>query len=220
MFYNKLRYPLVLAVLLVAGLVFVATPSTEAVTPVLSVPDELANDDDDRNTQGIQVYGIRSETVSFELTITFQDDPTAANPVNIPVTGFNNDDIVLHAADSSGDIIPDGATASSVRRNTDGSVYTTTITAKGNINNVLIGVPEDAAQTRGTLDTTQNLVVGAVNTEVAVSILVNIVRSAAPPLTLSPNRLIGGNAPFTVTLTLNNCNYTDKRRYQGHGWIY
>ena len=28
-----------------------------------------------------------------------------------------------------------------------------------------------------------------------------IVRSAAPPLTLSPDRSIGGNAPFTVTLT-------------------
>ena len=30
---------------------------------------------------------------------------------------------------------------------------------------------------------------------------VEIIRSAAPPLTLSPDKLIGGNAPFTVTLT-------------------
>ena len=203
MFFNKLRYPLVLVVLFVAGLVFVAAPATEAVTPVLSVPDELEDVTSDDNTQGIQVYGIRSETVSFELTVTFQDDPDAANPVNTPVTGFDVDDIMLHAADSSGNIISEGATASSVRRNTNGSVYTTTITAKGNINNVLIGVPLDAAQTRGTLNFATNppTVEGAENTELAKSILVNIVRSAAPPLTLSPDRLIGGNAPFTVTLT-------------------
>ena len=41
MFFNKLRYPLVLVVLFVAGLAFVATPATAAVVPVLSVPDEV-----------------------------------------------------------------------------------------------------------------------------------------------------------------------------------
>ena len=41
MFFNKLTYPLVLAVLLIAGLAFVATPATAAVVPKLSVPDEL-----------------------------------------------------------------------------------------------------------------------------------------------------------------------------------
>ena len=65
MFFNKLRYPLVLTVLLVAGVAFVAVPATAAVTPVLSVPDELADVEGDDNTTGIQVYGIRSETVSF-----------------------------------------------------------------------------------------------------------------------------------------------------------
>ena len=75
MFFNKLTYPLVLAVFLVAGLAFVATPATEAVTPVLSVPDEVEDVTGEADTLGIQVYGIRAETVSFELTITFQDDP-------------------------------------------------------------------------------------------------------------------------------------------------
>ena len=196
MFFNKLAYPLALAVLLVVGLAFVATPATEAVTPVLSVPDE-----DDSTTDSIEVYGIRAESVSFELTVTFQTDDTT--PVKTAVTGFDADDIVLHAADSSGNIIPDGTTVSSVRRNTDGSVYTTTITAKGNINNVLIGVPLNAAQTRGTLDTTQSppIVTGAEGTAAAESILIEIIRSTAPPLTLSDDKLIGGNAPFTVTLT-------------------
>ena len=208
-FNNKLTYfcrgevtSPVLTLLLVAGFIFLATPATAAVVPRLEVADELEDVEGvgNENTQGIQVYGIRAEDVSFELTITFQDDQDP--PVNTPVTGFDVTDIELHAADSRGNIIPDGATASSVRR-TSGSVYTTTITAKGNINNVLIGVPLGAAQTRGTLDTTGNtpVVVGAENTEVAVSILVNIVRSAAPPLTLSPDRSIAGNAPFTVTLT-------------------
>ena len=40
MFFNKLRYPLVLVVLLVAGLAFVATPATADVTLGLSVPDD------------------------------------------------------------------------------------------------------------------------------------------------------------------------------------
>ena len=68
MFFNRLKFILVFAVLLIAGLAFVATPATEAVTPVLSVPDELADDETvpiDQDTAGIQVYGIRAESVNF-----------------------------------------------------------------------------------------------------------------------------------------------------------
>ena len=77
MFFNKLTYPFVFAALLIAGLAFVVTLATAAVTPVLSVPDEVADDKTepiDQDTVGTQVYGIRAEPVSFELTITFQDD--------------------------------------------------------------------------------------------------------------------------------------------------
>ncbi len=197
---NKLTYPLVLAVLLIAGLAFIATPAT-AVTPVLSVPDEVADDDNDPNTLGIQVYGIRAESVSFELTITFQDNPTSLNPVNIPVTGFDVTDIELFAADSNGRIVTNGATAVPVRSNADGSVYTTTITAKGNINDVVIRIPERAATTILTLQQIIAANAQADATEAANQIQVKIVRSAAPPLILSADKSIGGNAPFTVTLT-------------------
>ena len=134
MLFNKLTYPLVFAVLLVAGLAFVVAPATAAVTPVLSVPDEVANDPEDPDTQGIQVYGIRAESVSFELTITFQDDQN--NNANTPVTGFDVSDIVLNAADSRGNVVQKGATASPLQSNANGSVYTTTVTVKGNINTV------------------------------------------------------------------------------------
>ena len=198
MFFNKLRYPLVLAVLLFAGLVFVAVPAAEAVTPYLSVPDELANDPENADTHGIQVYGIRAESVTFELTITFQDNPAATNPT--PVTGFDVSDIQLNAADSTGRVVPIGATPSAVRPNANGSVYTTTITVKGNINRVHIIVPAEAAQTLGTLDPDGTFNEGA-DTTASEPKVIHIIRSAAPPLTLSPDRLIGGNASFTVTLT-------------------
>ena len=196
MLFNKLRCPLVFAVLLVAGLAFVVIPATAAVTPVLSVPDEVENVVGEPDTQGIQVYGIRAEPVSFELTITFQDDPAAATPV----TGFDITDIKLFAADSNDKIVLNGATAFSVRSSADGSAYTTTITAKGNISNVVIRIPEEAAETTLNL---QQALIGAIAqpTAVAEPLQVEIVRSAAPPLTLSPDKSIGGNAPFTVTLT-------------------
>ena len=202
MFFNKLTYLCrgeitspVLTVLLVATLAFVATPAT-AVTPVLSVPDEVADVTDEPNTTGIQVYGIRAEDVTFELTITFQNgDP----PVNTPVTGFEVEDIKLVAAGSNGNIIPGGATASAVRANANDSVYTTTITAKPNINTVVINVPADAANTPGRW--ANGAITGNEATGAAEQIVVNILRSAAPPLTLSPNKFIGGNAPFTVKLT-------------------
>ena len=81
MLFNKLKFILIFAVLLVAGYTFVATSaiaqlSVGDVKPVLSVPDA------DENTNGIQVYGIRAETVTFELTVTFQD--TANNAADPP----------------------------------------------------------------------------------------------------------------------------------------
>jgi hypothetical protein len=196
--FNRLTYSLVLVVFLVSGIAFVATPATaQNVVPMLSVTDE----DTSTGSPGIQVYGIRAESISFELTVTFQDTAPA---VNIPVVGFDREDIVLVAADSNGNVVPLGATASSVRPNTDGSVYTTTITAKQNVNTVIINVPAAAANTPGRWDPNAGNggeIVGAVPTGAADQLVVHIVRSAAPPLTLSPDRLIGGNAPFTVTLT-------------------
>lgn len=198
MFFNKLRYPLVLVVLFVAGFVFVAVPATEAVTPVLLVPDEVADDPNDEDTRGIQRYGIRAETVSFPLTITFQDDPTATNPVNTPVTGFDVSDIVLQALDNNDNRVLNGATATSPT-STDNAVWTTTITVRGNVSKVNIAVPADSVQTLPVFD--GGFQPGQSAPTVPVTKSVEIIRSAAPPLTLSPDKLISGNAPFTVTLT-------------------
>ena len=205
MFFNKLTCPLVLAVLLVVGLAFVATSVTAAVVPKLSVPDELKDVPGQTNTTGIQVYGIRAESVSFELTIAFQDNEN--NNANTPVTGFDVSDIVLNAANSSGNVVPNGATASPLKSNAGGSVYTTTITVKGNINTVHIAfvVVSDAnvgfAQTLGRIVDGSFTAGDAVDNPANETKVVNIIRSAAPPLTLSDDKFIGGNAPFTVTLT-------------------
>ncbi len=193
MFFNKLRYPLVLVVLFVAGLAFVAVPATAAVEPVLSVPDELENDPEDADTQGIQVYGIRAETVSFELTITFQDAGT-----NTPVTGFDVSDIVLQALDNNDNRVLNGATAASPT-STDNAVWTTTITVKGNVSKVNMAVPRHSVQTLPVF--TGGFQLGEPAPDDAVTKSVEIIRSAAPPLTLSADKSIGGNAPFTVTLT-------------------
>ena len=217
MLYNKLKFILIFTVLIVAGLAFVAAPATAAVVPRLEVADELEDVQGQANTEGIQVYGIRAETVSFELTVTFQNTVSTPLPnANTPVTGFGDDDedIVLFAADSNDRIIENGATSSRIQRNTDGSVYTTTITARGSVAKVFIQVPAAAARTpttikdgvptRGT-DTTVEASEDLHNTLTTspdrVQLVVNIVRSAAPPLTISPDRSIGGNAPFTMTLT-------------------
>ena len=198
MFFNKLTYPLVLAVFLVMGLAFVAISPTSAVEPVLSVPDEVANDDNDPDTQGIQVYGIRAESVSFELTVTFQDDPNATPPVNTPVTGFDVSDIVLQALDNNDNRVLNGATAAPPT-STDNAVWTTTITVKDNVSKVNIAVPANSVQTLPVFNPSFEPGVPAPDSAVTES--VEIIRSAAPPLTLSPDKSIGGNAPFTVTLT-------------------
>ena len=208
MFFNKLKFILVFAVLLAAGFAFVATPVTAQqpevdpnLKPVLTVPDDVPEVQGDSSTTGIQVYGIRAEPVSIELTVTFQD--IGFTPaVNIPVTGFDVTDIVLFAADSNDRIVPNGAIASAVRESgADGSVYTTTITAKGNINNVVIRIPARAAETALSLQEALDPRITADATDAAAPLQVKIIRSAAPPLTISPDRSIPGNAPFTVTLT-------------------
>lgn len=216
MLFNKLKFILVFAVLLAAGFAFVATPVTaQIVIPVLSVPDEVADDEIvpiDEDTVGIQVYGTRAEPVTFELTVTFQtgEDP----PVNTRVTGFEVEDILLFAADSDNEVIPEGATVSRFQSTDRGSVYTMTITARGNISKVFIRVRHGAATTVGKITdaglqpgvaTEVQDVDDAFNTRVdnpaAVQLIVNIRRSAAPPLTLTPDKLVRGDTPFTVTLT-------------------
>ena len=217
MFSNKLTYFLTITLFLVAGFVFLATPATAAVVPRLAVTDEVKDVTGDTDTEGIQVYGLRDESVPFKLTVTFQDT-TSTPAVNTPVTGFGDDDedIVLFAADSNNRIIENGATSSSIQRNTAGSIYTTTITARRNVSKVFIQVPAGAATTvasvAGNIVTPgqptgveastdlHNTLTGASPTD-RVQLIVNIVRSAAPPLTMSPDRSIAGNAPFTVTLT-------------------
>lgn len=194
MFFNKLKFILVFAVLLIAGLAFVAPSVTTAELVVLSVTDE------DTTTQNaIEVYGIRAESVSFQLTITFQDDNNP--PVNTQVDGFDATDIKLFAADGSDIPVPSGATASPVlSKGGDISVYTTTITAKGNVSQVFIQVPANAATIlRPFQDGVPQF--GNSTPTNATGLSVKIIRSAAPPLTLSPDRSIPGNAPFTVTLT-------------------
>ena len=195
MFFNKSLLSFVFAMFLVVGLTIVAAQA-QTVTPVLSVTDELADDPADPDTLGIQVYGLRAESVPFDLTVTFQD----TNNANTPVNGFDASDITLHAADGNGLIVPNGATAAPVRSNVDGSVYTTTITAKGNINNVFIRIPAEAAEAALNI---QQIRAGATAeaTEQSDQMEVKIIRSAAPPLILSPDKSVGGNAPFTVTLT-------------------
>lgn len=197
MLYNKLKFILIFAVLIVAGLAFVAAPATAAVTPDLSVPDEVEDVADEANTEGIQRYGIRAEPVSFPLTITFQDDQN--NNANTPVTGFDGNDIVLQALDSDDVVINGAATVSAVRSSPDGSVYTTTITVKGNISKVNIAVPAESARTQD--DFTNGFTRGELVPTTAVTQSVEIIRSEAPPLTLTPDKLVRGDVPFTVTLT-------------------
>ncbi len=192
MFFNKSLRSFVFATLLLAGLVCVAIPATAAVKPVLSVTDA------DDVTPGIQVYGIRAEDVTFELTVTFQD--TANNDANTAVTGFDVNDIVLNAAGATTAIVPLGATAIPVTPNANGSIYTTQITVKNNINRVHIAVQQGAGQTLGTLGADGTFNPGAL-TIAADPQIVEIVRSAAPPLTISADTSISGKAPFTVTLT-------------------
>ena len=192
MLFNRLKFISVFAALLVAGLAFVAIPATAAVIPVLSVPDA---DEDTPNS--IEVYGIRAESVTFELTITFQND--ANPPVNTPVTGFDVDDIVLQALDNNDNNILNGATAAPPIT-TDNAVWTTTIRVDDNISKVNIAVPARSVQTPPDFSG-GNFLPGTLAPDSAVTASVEIVRSAAPPLTLTADGSISGTTPFAVTLT-------------------
>ena len=205
MLFNKLKFILVFAVLLVVGFIFLAMPApaqlkvNSDLKPVLTVTDEVANVDDEPDTLGIQVYGIRAESVTFELTITFQD--TTKTLPDTPVTGFDATDIELFAFAANGNPVPSGATPTPVPLGATRSVYTTTITAKGNVNSVIIRIPEGAAKTILTQVQALDPNTSAEASSAAAPLEVEIVRSAAPPLTLTPDKSIGGNTPFTVTLT-------------------
>ena len=222
MFFNRSRFILILVVLLVAGFISLATPALAAVVPRLAVVDELADVTGETNTTGIQVYGIRGELVSFELTVTFQKDNNTpdnlTDDVNTEVTGFGDEDgdIVLFAADGDDRIIENGATSLRIQRNTDGSVYTTTITARGNVAKVFIQVPAGAAKTPTTIENSVPIpgaATGAAESTALhntlidntdpdrVQLVVNILRSAAPPLALTSDKFVRGDTPFTVTLT-------------------
>ena len=189
MLFKKLPLPLIFAILLVAGLAFFTTLATANVTPILTVTDM-----DDAVTD-IQVYGIKAESVTFELTVTFQN----AEGVNTEVTGFDVSDIELIAADSSGKVVQRGAIATSVQPNDNRSVYTTTITVEGNVDKVIIRVPKGAANTLGRLVDVE--IVDDDPTQRSEPKVIHVIRSATPPLTLSDDMPISGNSPFTVTLT-------------------
>ena len=191
MLFNKLTCHLVFAVLLVAGLAFVATPATAQ----LSVVDT----DTAATAPGIQASGYAGQPVAFELTVRFPEGE---------VTGFGAEvgDIKLIPTRSGLDnnnapidyIVPNGATAGTVTT-ADSVTYTVTITVKSNVDKVQIEVPEGAATTPGTLvdgrPQNQN------PTVVLGPITVEIVRNAAPPLTLVGPPSIPDTPSFSVTLT-------------------
>ena len=189
MLFKKLTLPLIFAILFVAGLAFFTTLATANVTPVLTVTDM------DDAVADIQVYGIKAESVTFELTVTFQN----AEGVNTEVTGFDVSDIELIAADSSGKVVQRGAIVTSVQPNDNRSVYTTTITVEGNVDKVIIRVPKGAANTLGRLVDVE--IVDDDPTQRSEPKVIHVIRSATPPLTLSDDMPISGNSPFTVTLT-------------------
>lgn len=196
MFFNKLTCSFVFFVLLITGLAFVATLATAQVVPVLSVTDELANVQSEPNTHGIQVYGIRAEPVSFELTITFPE----------AVTGLEASDIELRAADivdGKNIAVQNGATASGFPASnvSPKAVYEIKITATSLVDKVWIILKQNAVGTRIELDNQGAPISGNQYPAARETLLVNIIRSAAPPLTLSADKSIGGNAPFMVTLT-------------------
>ena len=189
---NKLTSFLIFAVLLVAGLTFVATSALAAVDGVLTVPDA------DSLKTDIQVSGFEGQSVTFKLTITFDE----------VVTGFDANDIGLLAAwDDNGTdrVITNGATAGPVTpANEDAVIYTSEITAKSNVDKVWIEVDTGAARTPGTVDNAGEFILGELTNSLD-QIIVKIVRRPAPAgsteLTLSGNTNISDTPSFTVTLT-------------------
>ena len=128
MLFNKLTYPLVFAVLLVAGLAFVATPATGQLSVV----------DANTTTPGIQVTGYAGQPVTFEVTITFPEGQ---------VTGFGDADtdiglIPTRLVNNEDVVVPNGATAGPVATTDDNTVYTTTITVTSVVEKVWVSVPQ------------------------------------------------------------------------------
>ena len=188
MLFNRLTYPLVFAVLLIAGLAFVVTPAT----------GQLSVTDVDTTTTGIQISGIEGESVPFELTVTFPEGE---------VNGFGDEvgDIELiptRLVNNEDDFVSNGATIGDITT-TDDVVYTTTVTVTNLVEKIWISVPAGAAKTPGTVVTVNNVatLVQGQDTDALDQIEVNIVRNAAPPLTLSDNTVISDAPSFTVTLT-------------------
>ncbi len=187
MLFNKLTCHLVFAVLLVAGLAFVATPA-------IAVDGELSVTDEDNVEIGIQVSGFEGQPVTFDLTITFEE----------PVIGLDKADLVLTAAmvsDTTNTPVVDGAMVGDITSDSATEVYTTTITTKGNVDKVWIRVSSDAGiKTIGTL-TADGEFTGQRPVNPLDPIVVEIDRDAAPPLTLVGSPSIADTPSFTVTLT-------------------
>ena len=187
MLFNKLTCHLVFAVLLVAGLAFVATPA-------IAVDGELSVTDEDNVEIGIQVSGFEGQPVTFDLTITFEE----------PVIGLDKADLVLTAAmvsDTTNTPVVDGAMVGDITSDSAAEVYTTTITTKGNVDKVWIRVSSDAGiKTIGTL-TADGEFTGQRPVNPLDPIVVEIDRDAAPPLTLVGSPSIADTPSFTVTLT-------------------
>ena len=134
MLFNKLTCPLVFAVLLVAGLAFVATPATGQLSVV----------DANTTTPGIQVTGYAGQPVAFEVTITFPEGQ---------VTGFGDADtdiglIPTRLVNNGDAVVPNGASAGPVAT-PDNIVYTTTITVTSVVEKVWVSIPAGAARTPG-----------------------------------------------------------------------
>ena len=189
---NKLTYFLIFIVSVVVGFTFMVTPAI-AVNGVLSVPDA------DSSTTGIQVYGVEGQSVTFELTITY----------DALVIGFDANDIELRATwDNNGSdaIITNGATAGPVTpAGRDSEVFTSEITVNSDVarevEKVWIEVPSGAASTPGTVDSNGNDVSGTL-TNSLTQIVVEIIRRPPPPeIIVSGDTTISGDGPFTVTLT-------------------
>ena len=184
MLFNKLTCPLVFAVLLVAGLAFVATPATGQLSVV----------DANTTTPGIQVTGYAGQPVAFEVTITFPEGQ---------VTGFGDADtdiglIPTHLVNNEDVVVPNGASAGPVAT-TDNTVYTTAITVTSVVEKVWVSVPAGAARTPGRRVGAD--IVGATDTAAIAGIEIEIVRNSAPPLTLVGTPSIADTPSFTVTLT-------------------
>ena len=190
MLFNKLTCPLVFAVLLVAGLAFVATPATAQ----LPATTQLSVTDTDNTTTDIEVSGFIDQSVTFALTVTFPE----------AVTDFVAADVQLQAANIVNDVnipVPNGATVSGFAADATFSVYNVTITAGPQVDKVWIAIDRHVAETFGTLTDDGERTGTRLLPQSDQNLLVEIDRSEAPPLTLVGTPSIADTPSFTVTLT-------------------